>query len=180
MERRPASCDNGPAVDPEDIRLLYAYNRWANARVLAAAAQLTAEQFTRELGGSFASVRDTLVHILSAEWIWLMRWKGSSPKALFEAAQFSTLEALRARWAEVEAEQADFVARVTAESLRALIDYLNTRGESWRYPLGRMLQHVVNHSSYHRGQVITLLRQLGAAAVSSDYLLYFDDLAGRA
>ena len=59
----------------EDIRLLYSYDRWANGRLLDAAADLTPEQFTRDLNGSFRSIRDTLLHILGGEWIWLEYWK---------------------------------------------------------------------------------------------------------
>jgi uncharacterized damage-inducible protein DinB len=59
----------------EDIQLLYEYDRWANNRVLQAASALSVEAFTRDLGGSFCSVRDTLAHIISGEWIWLAYWR---------------------------------------------------------------------------------------------------------
>lgn len=157
-----------------DIRLLYRYNRWADARVLDSVAALTGEQFTEDLSGSFRSVRDTLTHILAAEWIWLRRWRGTSPAALLDPADFPTIAALRARWAEVEAEQTDFVEGVTEGALEEVVAYVNTKGEPWRYPLWQMMQHLVNHSSYHRGQVATLLRQLGAKPASTDFLLFFD------
>ena len=67
----------------DDIQLLYEYDRWANKRVLQAVAVLSHEQFTRDLGGSFRSVRDTLVHIISGEWIWLAYWNEPSPSAAF-------------------------------------------------------------------------------------------------
>ena len=62
----------------DDIQLLYEYDRWANGRVLQAASALSPEQFTRDLGGSFVSVRDTLVHIIRSEWGWLTYWKSTS------------------------------------------------------------------------------------------------------
>lgn len=157
-----------------DVKALCDYNRWANDRVLATVERLTVEQFTRDLGSSFRSIRDTLVHILGAEWIWLMRWRGTSPKALPPAAEFPTLEALRVRWTEVQAEQERFVAAVTDEALARPVAYVNTKGERWEYPLGRLMQHVVNHSTYHRGQVTTLLRQLGAKPLATDLLVFHD------
>ena len=80
----------------------------------------------------------------------------------------------------MEQEQAEFVASVTEESLEATISYINTRGVRWTYPLRQMMQHVVNHSTYHRGQVITMLRQLGAEPVATDLLLFQDAKSGLA
>ncbi|PYV40579.1 MAG: damage-inducible protein DinB [Acidobacteria bacterium] len=167
-------------MDQKQILELYEYNRWANARILDAAAKLTADEFTKDLRNSFASIRDTLAHIMSAEWIWLMRWKGISPKQMLAPSDFPSILLLRRRWAEVEQEQAEFVASVTEESLEATISYINTRGVRWAYPLGQMMQHVVNHSTYHRGQVITMLRQLGAEPVATDLLLFQDAKSGLA
>ena len=156
------------------IETLFAYNRWANARVLDAAAKLTPEQFTRDLRSSHHSVRDTLVHIISGEWIWLMWWQGKSPKEMFDPAEFPAMAALRARWAQVEREQAEFVGEATDESLRQEIRYTNLRGESYAYPLWQMMHHIANHSTFHRGQVVTMLRQLGAVPPATDSLVFFD------
>ncbi|MGH7645699.1 MAG: DinB family protein [Gemmatimonadales bacterium] len=157
-----------------DLHDLYAYNRWANRQTLGAAERLTPEQFTRDCRSSFRSVRDTLAHILGAEWIWLERWQGRSPPALLAAAEFPTVAALNARWAEVEAGQQAFLTALTAEALGRRIAYVNTKGERWEYPLWQMLAHVVNHSTYHRGQVTTMLRQLGAEPVATDLLVFYD------
>jgi hypothetical protein len=67
----------------DDIQLLYEYDRWANNRVLRAVSTLSAEQFTRDLGGSFRSVRDTLVHIIGGERGWLAYWKEPSHSSTF-------------------------------------------------------------------------------------------------
>ncbi len=162
-------------MDLERLQTLYRYNRWANARILTAAASLSADDLLRDLGGSHRSVRDTLVHLMGAEWIWLRRWKGTSPKALLPAADFPMLEHIRARWDEVERELAEFTAALTKESLGRSIGYVNSRGETWTYTLWQMMQHVVNHSTYHRGQVATMLRQLGAEAPATDLLVFYDE-----
>ena len=161
-------------MNKSDIHLLYEYDRWANARMLDAVSRLTAEQFTADFSSSFRSVRDTLTHLLSAEWIWLRRWKGTSPTAMLSPADFPDVTALRAKWAEVEKEQTDLIEQLTDESLASRIAYTNTKGERWEYPLGQLMQHVVNHSSYHRGQITSFLRQLGAEAVATDFLVFMD------
>jgi uncharacterized damage-inducible protein DinB len=164
-------------MDATDLRRLYGYNRWANARILDVASRLTREQFVKAIPSSFPSVRDTLAHILGAEWIWLERWKGVSPKALLSSGGFPILEALRERWRTVESEQRTFVESVGDADLGKPLSYVNTKGEAWRYPLGHVFQHVVNHSTYHRGQVTMMFRQLGAEPVPTDYLV-FEDEAG--
>lgn len=161
-------------MNKQDVEYLYKYNRWANARVLYAVSKLTPEQFSRDLQSSHRSVRDTLAHILAAEWIWLERWKGVSPNALLIPTDFSTVESLETRWAVVEGDYTEFINGVTDGSLATVIAYTNTRGEEWAYPLGQMLQHVMNHSSYHRGQVTTMLRQLGAEVNPVDLLVFMD------
>lgn len=161
-------------MNKQDVKYLYDYNRWANARVLDSVSKLTLEQFSRDLQSSHRSVRDTLAHILAAEWIWLERWKGVSPSALLTQSDFPTVESLEARWTSVEGDYTEFINGVTDGSLATVIAYTNTRGEEWAYPLGQMLQHVMNHSSYHRGQVTTMLRQLGAEVNPVDLLVFMD------
>jgi len=161
-------------MNKDDIQLLYRYNRWANATILTAVAPLSAEDFSRKLGGSFPSMRETLVHIMGAEWIWLRRWKGVSPPALLNAAEFPDLNSIKRRWPEIETEQMDFVAAITDASLQQSLKYVNLKGQPFEYPLGRAMQHLVNHGSYHRGQVTNFLRQLGAQPVATDLLVYFD------
>jgi len=157
------------------IRQLYDYNRWADRRILAMASTLTNEDFIRSMGNSFSSVRDTLSHILGAEWIWLERWQGRSPKALLDAATFPKVQSLESRWETVEHDQTQFIEALTPQRLVEELAYLNQRGQLYSYPLWKQMVHVVNHSSYHRGQATTLLRQLGAEAVSTDFLVYYDE-----
>jgi uncharacterized damage-inducible protein DinB len=163
------------AVELNNIRQLYDYNRWAGRRTLTAAAALTNDDFIRPMGNSFSSVRDTLAHILGAEWIWLERWHGRSPKALLDAALFPTVQPLQSRWKTVEHDQMQFIEALTPQRLGEELAYINQKGQRYAYSLWQQLVHVVNHSSYHRGQITTLLRQLGAEAMSTDFLLYFDE-----
>jgi uncharacterized damage-inducible protein DinB len=161
-------------MNTADIQLQFDYNRWANARVLEAVTALTNEQFLKELGSSYSSIRDTLVHILSAEEVWLMRWKGISPKQMLDPSYFSDLRSIQAKWAEVEMDQWNFVSKISDESLEERVEYRNFQDEVWEYTLWQMMHHMVQHSTYHRGQVVAMLRQLGAAPVPLDFLIYID------
>jgi uncharacterized damage-inducible protein DinB len=163
----------------DEISTLFAYNRWANARILQPVSELTAEEMARDLGGSFPSVHETLAHIYAAEWIWLERWNGRSRKALPTGRDVPTLEALREKWRTIEDACRDFVAGLTDARLTEVIGYVNVKGETWRYALSDMLVHVANHSTYHRGQVVSMLRQLGRTPLSTDYLVFLDCGAPR-
>jgi uncharacterized damage-inducible protein DinB len=163
-------------MDVALIQELYRYNRWANDRVFEAVAALSRQDFTKGLCNSYPSVRDTLTHIVSAEWIWLQRWNGTSPRRMFDPEEFSELKSLRARWEEVSADQRAFLGAITRERLSAVVPYVNLQGQTWRYPLWRQMYHVVNHSSYHRGQITTMLRQLKAVPVATDFLVFHDEL----
>jgi uncharacterized damage-inducible protein DinB len=158
------------------LKRLYSYNHWANNETVAAVSRLDDDAFTRALGNSFSSVRDTLVHILGAEWIWLERWNGRSPRALLTSAEFPDLERITRKWKQVEDGQSEFLGMLTPLDLDKSISYVNQKGETWSYPLGQQMLHVVNHSTYHRGQVTTLLRQLGAEPAGTDFLRYYDEL----
>ena len=68
----------------ETVTLLYDYTRWADGRMFEAVAKLAPEAWTKDLGSSLKSARDTVVHLVSAQWIWLSRWKGETPKGMFE------------------------------------------------------------------------------------------------
>jgi uncharacterized damage-inducible protein DinB len=157
-----------------DIKNLFDYNRWANSLTLDAIASLPQEQFITEVASSYRSVRDTLTHILSSEWVYLMRCLGESPKQMLDPAIFPDLNSIRMKWDEVNQQWQKFIAELSEESLQNVIAYINFRGELWKYPLSRILQHVVNHSTYHRGQITTQLRTLGAKPVMTDYLYYWD------
>lgn len=163
----------------ETIRLLYDYTRWADGKMLDAASKLSPEQWTKDMGSSLKSPRDTVVHIASAQWIWISRWKGELPKAMWTAADYPTQDSVQERWEPLKAQLASFVAEQTEESLKKPLSYKNLKGDPFTYPLGHLMLHATNHSTYHRGQVTTLMRQLGAQPVSTDLVLYYLELAKR-
>ncbi len=157
----------------EDVRLLYDFNAWANHRTLESCGALTQEQLTRDLGSSFKSVRDTLAHIYGAEWIWLERWHGRVPSGLPNAADFPDLETLRRRFAEIDRNLVDYAASLTSDDLARNLTIKTSSGATFSQPLWQMLQHVANHGTYHRGQIATMLRQLGAKPTGTDLIGFY-------
>jgi uncharacterized damage-inducible protein DinB len=164
-----------------DLETLLDFHYWALDRVLDAAELLTAEQFTRDMGSSFRSVRDTLAHLYSAEWAWYQRWHGTSPTAHLPAEQFPDVATLRAAWKEHEAKMRAFLASLGDDGMVRVYEYRAMNGQPGASAFSQMLQHVVNHGSYHRGQVTTMLRQLGASpARSVDLIAFFRARDARA
>jgi uncharacterized damage-inducible protein DinB len=159
------------------IRTLYAYGTWANARILEAAAQLSQAQLVAANDGGYGSIRDTLVHIAAAEWLYLERWRGRSPSALWDPTAFPNVAAIRDRWTAVESETAAFVAGLRAEDLETVVAYVNLHGETWAYPLWQQLLHQANHATQHRSEVAAALTRFGHSPGGLDFLLYLDEQA---
>jgi uncharacterized damage-inducible protein DinB len=164
-------------MTPDEVRTLYAYNSWANHRVLDACAPLDTAKLTQDLHSSFPSVRDTLAHIMLAEWLWLERWMGRSPG--FPTSDFPDLASLRSRWEKIESDLLNFVSTLAPADLDRVVEYRNTKGTAFSNPMWQMLQHVVNHGTYHRGQITTMLRQLGATPLATDLIAFYRERAGK-
>jgi uncharacterized damage-inducible protein DinB len=146
----------------DDLQTLLDYHYWARDRLLDAVEPLAADQFRHELGSSFTSIRDTIAHLHAAEWAWYSRWNGESPTALLPADRFADVSAIRAAWKDLESQVRDFVARNGEAGVDKVYEFRLLSGAPGSAPFWQMLQHLVNHASYHRGQVTTMLRQLGA------------------
>ena len=158
----------------DDVRTLLDYHYWARDRMLTALAPLPHEQLVRDLGSSFRSIHDTLVHVYGAEWVWHSRWNGVSPTSLPHPGDFAGLAEVVQAWTALEAGVRAFVDAAGDDGLARVCEYRNLAGVPGRSTLAQMAQHVVNHASYHRGQVTTMLRQMGAAPPGSlDLITYY-------
>ncbi len=159
-------------MDLTDIRRLYDYTDWANDRILEAIQGLSEEQFTRPLVSSFPSIRDTLSHIASAEWIWLRRWMGESPLTIPEWMNAPSLALLTDQMHRISSDREGYLAALAAGTIGSTLHYRSIKGDPFAMPLEQTLIHCANHSTYHRGQLVTMLRQVGAAAPATDYTLF--------
>ena len=162
-------------ISAEALREMFEYNYWARDRQLRACAGLTHQQFLRHMGSSFSSLRDTLWHLLVTESVWLGHWRRRTPSTTVGAEAYykevagmlapeklSTVASIREHWGTVERDMRDYLAGLREEALARTLTYINAKGETWTYPLWRTLFGIVDHQTYHRGRVTTLLRQLGA------------------
>jgi uncharacterized damage-inducible protein DinB len=107
-----------------------------------------------------------------AEWIWLERWKGVSPTRGFDEAEFKDVIAIRDRWVSIEEHRASWLRGLKKDDPSQKIRYKNLQGQAYESPLWQLVQHVANHSTYHRGQLITMLRQLGAKPAVTDMVVW--------
>jgi uncharacterized damage-inducible protein DinB len=161
-------------MNVQDLQTMLDYHYWARDRVLNALEALTPEQYNRDLGNSFKSIRDTMTHVYAAEWAWHSRWHGESPTALLSADRFPDLASLRAAWTGLEEKMRAFVGGLDEAGINRVVEYKLLSGQPGASPTWQMVQHVVNHASYHRGQLTTMLRQLGAQPPKSmDMIAYF-------
>ena len=159
-------------MNKDDILTLYAYNSWANARILNATAQVTTEQFLAPTSFSHGGLRGTLVHILFAEWIWRRRWEGYSPVAWLQPEDFPTFEALRAHWNTEEQALLQFVENVSDQALNDILEYRRTGGEPRENILWHLMVHLVNHGTQHRSEAAAILTEFGHSPGDIDFIIF--------
>ena len=152
---------------------LFDYNAWANRTICDAVALLSDDHYFRDLKSSYGGVHGTLCHIVWAEQLWLHRWLGRPNPAVPQGQDLKSLAAVRARWEEVEAGRGRVLAGMTDSRLDETKIVKPSSGGEYVHSFRQMFRHFVNHSSYHRGQVVTFLRQLGATPPSTDLILYY-------
>jgi uncharacterized damage-inducible protein DinB len=158
----------------EIMHTLHRYNAWANRRILDTAEKLNTGQFMAKVGASFDSVRDTLVHTMSAERLWLARFQETESRAMLKFDDYSDLRAIREQWSEIERQTQAFLASIDDHKLAKIIHYVNAQGEPNAYPLWQMMVHQVNHSTQHRSEVAAMLTQFGHSPGWLDFLVYID------
>jgi len=164
-------------MDKSDIRHLFDYTEWANELALKAAAELSEENLRRDFAISHSSIFGTLLHMAGAEWIWLERWHGHSPTgkgawSLWTTDGCADLATLNQRWREVIDRRAQFISELDETRLPAELSFTLLNGDQNSMRLVDQMQHVANHATLHRGQVVGMIRQLGIAPPSTDLLFY--------
>jgi uncharacterized damage-inducible protein DinB len=158
----------------QEITQLVAFNRWANERFFEALSQLPAAQYTRDLHSSHGGVHGTFAHVVGAHKAWLCRWQRQPDTAAAELSRITSLADLRAYWEQVCADMQRFLDRLDEQQLREPLTATTLTG-TYSAPYWQTIQHVVDHSSYHRGQIVTMLRQLGATPPSTGLMRFYRD-----
>lgn len=141
----------------KDLQSLFDYGYWANRKLLSVASQLTPEQFTQAVAGSYGSIRNTMVHVLSAEWGWLNRCGGPERGAPLNPVDYPTVESVVGTWSKVEVYVREFLSTLRDDDLTRNIEFAIDGAAKRSMPLGELMQHAAIHGVHHRGQVALLL-----------------------
>jgi uncharacterized damage-inducible protein DinB len=157
----------------EEILTLFQYDEWATKRTIESVSSLPDEQYKRDLKSSHGGIHGTLCHIYWADCLWLVRWNGNLALVSVRAEEIQGLPVLSDRWGEYRNNLNAFLANITEMEAFAPVSYTDTRGNNHAEPLYQQMQHKVNHSSYHRGQIVTMLRQLGGKPQATDLIIYY-------
>ena len=161
----------------EYIQRQFNYTEWANELVMGAAAKIPSEDLCRDVGISHGSIFGTLLHMAGAEWIWLERWHGRSPTKAEAWANWTTeacpdLPTLNHRWGQLVGQRSMFVAELDEDQLGAELAFKLLSGDPGSMRLIDQMQHVVNHATMHRGQIVGMIRQLGIEPPATDLIFY--------
>lgn len=159
----------------EEIKTLYAYNSWANNRLFTLLSSLPADQYMKDMKSSHGGIRGTLTHMVSAERVWLGRFQSRTEMPLREE-DFASLAPLKEVWEKSGYETAKWLGTMTDKKLGESFSFTTAKGDTITHIFWRAFQHLVNHASYHRGQITTMLRQLGAEPVNTDLSRFYREI----
>jgi uncharacterized damage-inducible protein DinB len=162
----------------KDLELCFDYGYWANQKLFDVLPQLTSQQFTEPFADNHGSIRNTLVHMLSAEWGWIGRCSGKERGPALDLAYYPTAAAVIDGWKQQESRVHAFLSTLRDADLSRLIEFSLGGGPKHSMPLGELLQHAANHGVHHRGQVSLLLRLRGYSPEDFDILFYFAEKHG--
>jgi uncharacterized damage-inducible protein DinB len=157
----------------QEIQKLFAYNSWATNRIFDALAALPEGQYLLDLKASHGGIHGTLTHLVAAEKIWLSRWVGKPESALLSTGEVPSLSVLKAAWEDVAARTARFLSRLDDNRLQQPFEYSSLSSGSQTSTYQQTLLHLVNHSTYHRGQITALMRQVGGQPVKTDLIDFY-------
>ncbi len=158
----------------EILKKYCAYNLWANKKVCEEfLAGINTEQLDREIVGSFPSIRKTCYHIWDAEFIWLNRMKGERMTTLPIRHDAMTYEQFRKKMIDNSNNFFEYISGKSDAYFTSVLMYKNSQGKEFQNTIQEIVHHTMNHSTFHRGQIITMLRQVGFTKLeSTDYISY--------
>jgi uncharacterized damage-inducible protein DinB len=154
-----------------DITGLFDYSYWANRKLFETVVQIKPKELAKTIDGSRGCIRNTLVHLINAEALWLARCRKQTTPALLIPDDFTSGQSLADAWKPVETNMRQFLSTLHDADLDQTIEF-SIGGKTLTSPIGELLQHTANHAAHHRGQVSLLLRLLGYEPALFDLLLY--------
>jgi uncharacterized damage-inducible protein DinB len=165
----------------DSLGIMAGYNRWMNEKLYGICAALSDEERKRDRRAFFRSIHGTFNHLLLTDRGWLARFNGNPwPFPSLDQELYADFDELRRERGKTDRETEEFLAGITPERLDARFSYENYAGEKFNHPLGPAMVHFFNHQTHHRGQVTTLLYQLGINPGVTDALVFYrEQQAGR-
>lgn len=157
---------------------LYDYNYWANKRYIAVAETLTNEQLFHKHGHSWENVQNVLVHMMSSERMWRLRWLGE-PAPILDAKDFPNIESIKTYWVDVEKNMRNFIAEQTEQSLLKNVSYTNPKSETFTLPLWQMMVQPPNHNTHHRGELAAMFALMNVPHPEEEVIQYFLNKSGQ-
>jgi uncharacterized damage-inducible protein DinB len=140
--------------------------------MIVAARSVPDPGYYREQGMSLGSIHKLLVHAMAAQWLWLCRWRGESPDHIENSEDYPTRQVLEQRWPLVHGAMMDFFGQQSTRSLERNVEYRNSKGEVFSLPLHELMLHVVDHATYHRGQLNSMIKRAGGTPGAVSYQIY--------
>jgi uncharacterized damage-inducible protein DinB len=159
-------------MDAEYFRFIYDYLYWARDKVLMAAAELSEEEYTRDVGFTYHSVRGILTHALAGEAIWLPRAWREQPGPFITEDEVPTLAALRERWGVEESKQRAYLAKLTDSEAASSVTFKGRDGNDRKLPVWQILTMEFHHTVQHRSEAAEALTMLGRAPGDMDLMFY--------
>jgi uncharacterized damage-inducible protein DinB len=160
-----------------EAKLLHAFNAWATQKIFDALAPLPREQFTCDMKASHGSIHGTLTHLVGSEKMWLSRWVGTPDATALQPDAVPTVADLKTVWEHTGFEMARWLGTLTDAKLQETFTMTTAAGATHTHTIAQALQHLVDHGSYHRGQIVTLLRQIGVTPPSTGLIRFYRETA---
>jgi uncharacterized damage-inducible protein DinB len=149
------------------------YHIWANNQMCDWLKHISDEQWNQMVVSSFKSIYETILHMVSAEKTWLERMNKKPNSQMLAVTFKGSKDELIETWKEISDGYQKFVTAMSEDQFPQTLNYKNSKGIEFNQPIYQLLVHVFNHTTYHRGQVVTMLRQVGYTDVSSTDMTTF-------
>ena len=162
-------------MNVHDMQQIYDYDRWANNHLLEVLATLPAQQFTQFVAGSHGSLRNTIIHQLSAEWGWLARCGGPERGSALNPEDFPTLGSVVDLWKKIDGFVQEFFSTLTDQALTRRVDFSIGSLQRRSMSVESLLLHAAVHAAHHRGQIALLLRMLAREPGNFDLVFFYAD-----
>jgi len=150
-----------------------AYNLWANTILSGRLAQVPGDILHKDMGSSFGSIYKTMVHLMEVENVWWQRLKLQERIIVPEKDAEENFEKVSKELVMISKQWSDWVHEANEKNIEHVFGYYNSKKEFFKQPVYELLMHLFNHQTYHRGQIVTMMRQNGVDKIpATDFIAF--------